>query len=58
MRVPSGLNCASHTQLSCPAMVAMGLQVAVSHTRAVLSPEAVRMREPSGLNCADVKLIS
>ena len=40
------------TASSCPASVASALPVAASHTRAVLSYDAVTMRVPSGLNCA------
>src|SRR5204862_20726 len=53
MRLPSGLNCADHTESSCFIGSVRGLPVWASQTRAVLSPDAVTMRLPSGLNCAD-----
>ena len=51
MRDPSGLNAAGHDR----ALVPAGrdpLPLAASHTRAVLSSDAVTMRVPSGLNAA------
>ena len=53
MRLPSGLNaalCTSH--LVCPESVASAAPVSASHSRAVLSADAVTMRLPSGLNAA------
>jgi len=50
---PSGLNAALHTAPSWPLSGSpIGLPVSPSHSRAVLSPDAVTMRLPSGLNAA------
>ena len=53
MRLPSGLNAALSTALSWPLSGSpIGLPVAASQSRAVLSSDAVTMRLPSGLNAA------
>ena len=52
MRRPSGENTALVTDPLWPGRVASGLPSAASHSRAVLSSEAVRMRRPSGENTA------
>ena len=53
MRLPSGLNAALGTISSWPLSGwPIGLPVAASQTRAVLSRDAVTMRLPSGLNAA------
>ena len=53
MRLPSGLNAALFTPASWPLSGApIGWPVAASHSRAVLSSDAVTMRLPSGLNAA------
>ena len=57
-RVPSGLNAADLTEPVWPARVASALPVAASHSRAVLSSDAVTTRVPSGLNAADPDRIS
>ena len=55
MRVPSGLNAAEQTASSWPRRASeLAWPVAASHTRAVLSPDAVTIRVPSGLNAADL----
>ena len=53
MRLPSGLNAALCTRIlmACERSP-MGLPVSASHSRAVLSQDAVTMRLPSGLNAA------
>ena len=53
MRAPSGLNAADTTNSSWPRSTAISLPVAASHSRAVLSPDAVTMRAPSGLKAAE-----
>src|SRR5208337_2130208 len=55
MRVPSGLNAAVVTLLSWPRRTAISFAVAASHTRAVLSEDAVTMRVPSRLNAAEAR---
>ena len=53
MRLPSGLNTALFRRSLWPASGSpTGSPVAASHSRAVLSLEAVTMRVPSGLNAA------
>ena len=51
-REPSGLNAATFTVSACPDNVAKAAPVLVSHNLAVLSADAVTIREPSGLNVA------
>src|SRR5262249_33412562 len=53
MRLPSGLNSAERTPSECFSSV-ISKPVWASHTRAVLSHEAVTTRLPSRLNCADI----
>ena len=54
MRVPSVLKAPEKTLSSCPRRTVNSLPLAASHTRAVVSSEAVTMRVPSGLNTADL----
>jgi len=54
MRVPSGLNAAVTTRSPCPASFASGAPLAASHSRAVLSSEAVTTLVPSGLKDASL----
>ena len=49
MRDPSGLKAAENTDSSWPRRTAISLAVAASQMRAVLSYDAVTMRDPSGL---------
>ena len=52
MRAPSGLNLACATGASLPNGAPICWPVTASHTRTVLSHDAVTMRFPSGLNVA------
>ena len=52
MRAPSGLNPALMTEPVWPCSTASEAPVLASHSRAVLSEEAVTIRAPSGLNPA------
>src|SRR5437773_7177525 len=54
MREPSGLNTADDTVLSCPRRIATALPVALSQSHTVLSLDAVTMRDPPGLNDANI----
>jgi hypothetical protein len=54
MQVPSGLNPAEETSLSCLSGSVRGWPVRASQTRAVLSAEAVTTRAPSGLKTAEL----
>ena len=53
MRVPSGEKAAERTRSSCPPSTAISAPLAASHSRAVLSHDAVTMRVPSGEKAAD-----
>ena len=50
---PSGLKAAEVTKRRWPRRTAISLPVAASQMRAVLSADAVTMREPSGLKAAE-----
>jgi hypothetical protein len=52
-RVPSGLKAAELTVLSCALSAASSRPDAASHSRAVLSSDAVTTRVPSGLKAAE-----
>jgi hypothetical protein len=54
MRAPSGLNAAATTRSLCPESVASAAPLVASHTRAVLSSDAVTTLLPSGLKEAAV----